>query len=839
VLLSLLSAPAAASAQTNANTQGSEAAGTQSDVAGIVAPRLQHFVEAPYPEEELDSGKTAEVLLHLDIDETGRVTRVVVHESAGESFDRAAVWAAKQFVFLPAIKDGEPVAVRIPFRYEFAFEERTLPSRYAGQVLDASTGQPLSGVRLQLTQSETTRELVTDGAGRFDASPLDAGSIVLRLTEAGYEPHESSDTLQAGESREVQLSLVPIQADTSDEEIEVVVVGKRPTKPTVVRSMQSEEMERVPGTFGDALRAIKALPGVAQTPSLSGLLVVRGTSPESTQVFFDGVYTPMVYHFGGLSSVVPTEMLESIDFQPGNFDVRYGRGIGGIVDAKIRSPRNDGKLHGLAQVDLVDARAMVEGPLPGDDGWRVMAGARRSHLDTWLGPLLEGSNTSFSSLPVYYDYQLFVQRDAADGSMVRIGFHGSDDKVSLLNDTDVFFNAFSQKNAFWNFLSEYRVPLGDGTSWQHVASIGRLIERVEVGPIHSTTHAVPMVFRGELTHEINDWMTLRAGPDILAAPFRVNFVVTEEAITGDPLAPSPVLRPPRMANSQSAFFQPGVFSSLELAVTDRLSLTPALRLDYTRGTDRWDLSPRLNAAYALAPDFPRTTLRAGAGVFREPPEVRFTLPEYGNADLGSLRALQFSLGVDQDLSQQVETSVEGFFSGLDEQLSQTPDDSGVTQLDNGGTGRVYGAELMLRYKNDGRFFGWLSYTLSRSERRYLPGAPMEIYSFDQTHIGSLLGSLQLGRGWEVGGRFRLVSGVPTIPCGQEILNSSEGDFRCLASGEAQGREPWFHQLDARVEKRWQLSTDFRLSAYLDVINVYNRQTADLPLTPSLGLRGEL
>jgi hypothetical protein len=67
------------------------------------------------------------------------------------------------------------------------------------------------------------------------------------------------------------------------------------------------------------------------------------------------------------------------------------------------------------------------------------------------------------------------------------------------------------------------------------------------------------------------------------------------------------------------------------------------------------------------------------------------------------------------------------------------------------------------------------------------------------------------------------------------------------------RLPLFHQLDLRVDKRWQFK-DWRLSAYLDVQNVYNNPAVEaivynydfsqqafqtgLPILPSIGLRGE-
>ena len=92
------------------------------------------------------------------------------------------------------------------------------------------------------------------------------------------------------------------------------------------------------------------------------MLIVRGSSPNDTAVFVDGTDIPMVYHFGGLSSVIPTEMLEKLDFYPGNFGPQYGRAMGGVVDVGVRSPRKD-HLGGLLQFDLIDGRLLVEGPL--------------------------------------------------------------------------------------------------------------------------------------------------------------------------------------------------------------------------------------------------------------------------------------------------------------------------------------------------------------------------------------------------------------------------------------------------------------------------------------------
>ena len=82
-----------------------------------------------------------------------------------------------------------------------------------------------------------------------------------------------------------------------------------PSRPT--------EIERIPGTNGDALKSIQNLPGVARPPALLGLLIVRGSAPQDTQTFVDGTPVPLIYHFGGLSSVVPTEVLDEDRLLPG------------------------------------------------------------------------------------------------------------------------------------------------------------------------------------------------------------------------------------------------------------------------------------------------------------------------------------------------------------------------------------------------------------------------------------------------------------------------------------------------------------------------------------------
>ena len=78
---------------------------------------------------------------------------------------------------------------------------------------------------------------------------------------------------------------------------------------------------------------------------------------------------------------------------------------------------------------------------------------------------------------------------------------------------------------------------------------------------------------------------------------------------------------------------------------------------------------------------------------------------------------------------------------------------------NSGSGRAYGAEVMVRYNPDNHFFGWVSYTLSRSERRNAPDQPSYLFQYDQTHIFTALGSYRFPRRWQA---YRFVTSPATL-----------------------------------------------------------------------------
>jgi outer membrane receptor for ferrienterochelin and colicin len=304
------------------------------------------------------------------------------------------------------------------------------------------------------------------------------------------------------------------------------------------------------------------------------------------------------------------------------------------------------------------------------------------------------------------------------------------------------------------------------------------------------------------------------------------------------------------------YFYPSAYAELELTALPQTQVVFGLRGDYYSSVNKWGVDPRVSIRYKL---FSQTTLKGGLGLFHQVPAMEYVDEDYGNPDLRLIRAVHYGVGVEQGLFPNVKLSVEGFYKDLVYLLTQSyemveRDGELVPEhFSNDGVGRVYGLELLLKHDPTDRFFGWLSYTLMKSERRDAPGAEWRPFDYDQTHILTAVASLNIGWGVTAGLRFRLSSGRPDNKTIGSSFNADKDEYYPIYEGSNKVRMPLFHQLDLRIEKRWQWQL-LALNVYLEVQNVYNHKNVverienydytehgyvyDLPIFPNLGIKLE-
>src|SRR5579864_8083163 len=122
-----------------------------------------------------------------------------------------------------------------------------------------------------------------------------------------------------------------------EETQEVTVTGQR--HEVAATELGSGDVRQMPGAFGDAFRAIDALPGVV--PMVSGLpyYFIRGAPPGNTGYFIDGIKVPLLFHFGVARAVVHPALIDHVDFYASGFPARYGRYAGGIIDGRTAPPK--------------------------------------------------------------------------------------------------------------------------------------------------------------------------------------------------------------------------------------------------------------------------------------------------------------------------------------------------------------------------------------------------------------------------------------------------------------------------------------------------------------------
>jgi hypothetical protein len=616
-------------------------------------------------------------------------------------------------------------------------------------------------------------------------------------------------------------------------------------------------MTRIPGTRGDALRAIELLPGVARPPFGTGVIIVRGSAPADTQLLLEGI--PVgggLYHFGGLTSFFNSRLLESIDFYPGNFSVRYGRKRGGIIEVSLSDPARD-KFHGVLDLNLIDGSIIAQGPITSN--WEVAAAARRSWLDLTLGAALSTADVSTVAAPVYYDYQVMTTYRPSLQDKLRLLVYGSSDRFKLLfqqpTDADPAISGnFRLMTQFHRAQASWYRKVSDRVDHDLEVAMGVFDYEFGAGDAFDfTLKGVEAYTRSEWRIRATDTVRLIAGLDLVVIPGEVSYGGPPlQQQEGNPDSggggASASNRSRLQAADKFTVVQPAIYLETDLDLAP-LHIVLGSRLDYFNEIEGFSFDPRLALHYAATPEF---RLKGGVGTFTQPPQFQESSPAFGNPHLKPTHTVHAGFGFDYTPIPGIKLGIEGFYKYLYDRIIGT--ENGVApQFTNGGKGRIYGLELSARVDPRGRFFAYLSYTLSRSERMDR-NEGYRAFDFDQPHILAVSGVVRLGRGWEGGLTFRLVAGNPSTPVIGAVYNRDTGLYSPVYGVTNSIRSPYFHRLDARVEKKWTFSA-WSLAFYIDVQNAYNATNAEgiaydfeyrrstkirgIPILPSLGLRGEL
>ncbi|HWA71962.1 MAG TPA: TonB-dependent receptor [Polyangiaceae bacterium] len=597
--------------------------------------------------------------------------------------------------------------------------------------------------------------------------------VRLLVTFVQEEIPDSAESTAAAPEQRAPGAAAP---EPASQPIEVTVEGER--KP-LSRKLSRAEARLLPGAFSNPFNAIESLPGV--TPTLSGApyFYVRGSPPGNLGLFLDGIRLPSLFHVFAGPSVIHPALVESVDFYPGPYPARYGRFAGGIAAGSVRPASY--ALHGEANVRAFDSSALLELPL--SDQSSLTLSGRKSYAN-YIAHLF-APDISVD----YWDYQArFETRLSRSGRLTLFSFGARDLLQERRDDATVGLI----DSAFHRVLVRYEYETTQGRV-AFGTVLGSDQAKLDEGRVALRDTSVELFVEG---HRRLDSLTrLDAGLDAVTGRYRTRLGHFDDLESRADYAKQFPTRVDRVV---------GGYLSLERDVTRRLHATLGLRSDlYASGHDTaLAVEPRLSSELQVTP---HVALLSGFGVAHQTPGNVLPLPGATPALQEGLQvAYQSSAGVRLSLPSDLTVEATLFQSALFN-LSDAP---GVSRLDNGddtvdelsrSLGSSRGLELSLRRSLTRKLGGYLSYTLSRTQRSL--GRVTGPALFDRRHVLSGAVAYAFSRDVHFGLRGSFYTGIPA-------------DVAYVEAARAPPRTSPYYRIDVRGERRFRIGTN---GAYVAIV----------------------
>jgi TonB family protein len=806
-------------------------------------PQLKGFIKADYPADLQKSGVAGIVRLVLLVSETGVVDSVGVVKGCHPVLDKNAADAAKKFVFTPAKSEGKPIAVLLEYDYEFSLTEALVENdtsvNFSGNVLEKGTRAPVADATISVTFEDTLSDTTlpvpfstylkticgysgqsceagkiittTDSLGKFSFKALPCCSVLVTCISPGYEMFWQREVIVAASN----LSVVYWPERSSYSEYEIVVYGKVEEKEVSQRQLSKKEVKSIPGVGGDAVRVVQALPGVGRPTMGSGDIVVRGSRPWDSGYFLDGLRIPQLYHLDELKSVYNTEAIETVNFLPGGTGVRHGGYTGGIIEIVPRKARTD-KLHGFAELNGMDVNFSLDGPI--NKNISFLIAARRSFLGDALSKVFEkledwGQNLPLWILLYYWDYVARTDIRINDHNNISLSVFGSRDSMLFISNQSRGGSSEIESSSDRINTMRLFTMITAGWQWDYSSNVknnlqyGMTINREHLsafGSISTNQKDISHQIRDELTFKVGDHLTVYPGVDLLFDP--VDFTMALPDASG-------MIRKDTLDNW--LFGVLGAYLFAEYKATDHLTLLPGIRFDYFPELDyhgsilpqfgpygknapEWrgsgEPSVRLGARYAINE---RHTAKAALGTYSQTPQPMGQVihPTWGNPKLPTTKASQYVVGYEWKCTDLLSVDLQAY---TNYQWDIPRLDTSKAAVASGKTwstdmrGRMFGLELMLRYLDNNQFFGWVAYTLSRSERKAPEDLNWALFDRDIPNYLQLVGGVHLPFNWDASLRLQYSTGIPQTPViGRTLYENSQQFVPRYGKPNSERMDPYF------------------------------------------------
>lgn len=715
----------------------------------------------------------------------------------------------------------------------------------SGHVKDQSSGEGLIGA------SVSVQELPGVGAGTneygFYSLTLPKGNYTLVYSYIGYRSWSTPVALQASRQLEVELALdatalqeVQISARQEDHNVRSLEMS--------TMKLQMADLKRMPALLGevDVVKAVQLMPGVQTAGEGTSGFYVRGGGGDQNLILLDEAPVYNASHLMGFFSVFNADAIKDVQLYKGGIPAQHGGRLSSLLDIRMKEGNNK-KMQVAGGIGTISSRLTLEGPLAREKSSFLLSG-RRTYADVFFGlsqdENIKGNQLYFYDLNAKLNYtlspkdRLFVSgyfgRDVAATQDFLMNWGNA---TATLRWNHLFHDRFFANTTF--IFSDFDYALGSKARESEFTWKSRI---VDYGLKNDYTYFLnpQNQLRFGLQATYHDFMPAQVtpGPESYINEIKLNATKALEGalyLSNEQQLSSRLSLDYGLRLSGFANIGPG-----KVYTYDQAFETPVDTLSYGRFEkikSYGGLEPRLAARYELSGG---SSVKASYNRTRQylhlvsnstsalPIDVWIPSSSYVKPQVADQVAAGYFRNFRDNM---FESSVELYYKWMDNQLDYKDyaeiflNDRLETQLLT-GTGQAYGAEFFLR-KQKGLLTGWLSYTLSKTERTVpaLNNGQAYPMRYDRRHSGNLVLNYQLSPRVHLGANWVYATGgAVTMPVGRYEYNGKTYPVYSSRNGY---RLPDYHRLDlsATYEKPRTEHKKYGSSLTLSVYNAYARKNA--------------
>lgn len=722
----------------------------------------------------------------------------------------------------------------------FFANQRALSQKHvtiSGFVNDAKTGESLIGATLTIKEKQEIGA-VTNAYG-FYSMTLPAGNYQITVRYVGYMAQVQQVALQ--QSEKLNISLIPQASELE----EVVVNGHRQDeniiKPQMgMQKINTKESNTIPVLFGeqDVMKTIQLLPGIESSGDGNSGFNVRGGATDQNLILLDEatVYNPS--HLMGFFSVFNSDAIKDVSVYKGNEPAEYGGRLSSVIDLKM-DDGNDKSYHVNGGIGLISSRINIEGPIVKNKGSFIIS-ARRTYADLFLK--LSKDTTLNQSKLYFYDLNAKANYTIDDKNRIYLsGYFGKD--------------VFGVANTFG-------INWGNTTAtlrWNHLFS-DRLFSNTSV--IYSNYDYRININSGEqinIISQIQDYNIKQDYQDYISekSTLKFGFQSIYHTIIPGAITASQNVSMKSLTNKHA--WENALYISHQYSFNHNFSMEYGIRASmfsllgpgdfysydangntidtthYASGhvvKSYFNLEPRvtlnfiLNQSSSLKAAYARNTQNLhllSNSTSSNPTDL--WIPSSNN--IKPEIADQVSLGYYRNFNHNLyEFSAEIYYKKLQNQIdyrngAQLMLNENVESQILSGQGKAYGLEIFLK-KREGRFNGWISYTLSRSENKFdaINNGQYFPTNQDRTHDISVVGIYDLNKNWTLSATWVYNTGnAVTFPSGKYQI---DGTTMFYYTARNANRMPAYHRLDLGATWITKKTNKFESSWTFSIYNAYGR-----------------